>query len=116
MNFFILIAGTAFAIVWRALDINITLKAKREGIGREETGIVATKGQLSLWKGVAIVAVILAAAWVAYFTMGEYTPEYKFVPGIIAALGGVASMVAYYSNKKNIRNRRAKRNIPGGIV
>ncbi len=106
MGLLILIAGTAFTIFWRAADINITLEAKAEGIGKEETGVVASGGQLVAWKAYVVISVILTASWVAFFNI---EPEYEFVPGIIAALGGVASMIAYYSNKKNIRNRRAKR-------
>lgn len=104
-DWIILILGTAFALWWRGMDMYITLKAKRLKIGHERTSIVATDGQLSIWKASVVILGIIAASWVAFF----YMTETRWACGLVAAVGGLASMGAYYGNKKNIRNRLAKR-------
>lgn len=108
--FFILI--TIFVIFWRVMDALITIKAQKDGYGKGATGIVASKGKFSPWKATVAIGILEVAFWIAFLNI-EHTAEYVAIMCVWKGLTGVASMWAYYSNKKDIRNRRPR---SGGII
>lgn len=105
---------TAFVLFWRWQDARITMKAQKDGIGKETTGLVATRGKFSFWKATIAILVLEVAFWIA-FVMIEHTVENVVIASIWKAITGIVSMVAYYSNKKDIRNRKPE-SIPGGVI
>jgi peptidoglycan/LPS O-acetylase OafA/YrhL len=118
-----LLLGTAFAVFWRYMD----WKETQYGINvlgtKEENPFVRTKSGKMVKYAWLLLLIPVVLAWIAFFAFDETEHWDRFWCGVIAAIGGVASGIAYFSNKRlheKIRERGGKvspgTNVPGGGI
>jgi hypothetical protein len=108
-----LLLGTAFALFWRYMDYRETMYGINVLGTKEENPFVRTKsGGLSQWKAVVLLLIPVVLAWITFFAFAETEHWDRFWLGFMAAVGGVSSMIAYYSNKRLHQKIRERGGIP----
>lgn len=116
-DYFSLLAGTAFCLFFRFLDWRITsTEFPKWGVKEENPWVRDNKGALTGKRAIILILGILATSWVAFFAFEETEYWDRFWCGVIAAVGGVASGVAYFSNKRLIRKIKERGGIPSAGV
>lgn len=118
-----LLLGTAFAVFWRYLDYAETMYGITVLGTKEENPFVRTKsGKMAKYTWVLLLLPV-ALAWVMFFAFAETEHWDRFWLGFMAAVGGIASMIAFYSNRRlhqKIRERggipSAGTKVPGGTL
>ena len=112
-----LFAGTAFCLFFRFLDWRITTtEFPKWGVKEDNPWVRTNTGALNKPKALILILGIVAVAWIAFFAFEETEYWDRFWCGVIAAVGGVASGIAYFSNKRLIRKIKERGGIPSAGV
>lgn len=123
-----LLLGTAFGVFWRFMDYRETQVGIKELGTKENNDFAKSKsGKIGGW-AMPIMLGLIALAWVIFFAFDETEHWDRVYAGGLAAMGGMASMIAYFDNKnrhRKIRERIARgevgipsagTNVPGGGI
>lgn len=116
-----LIAGTAFGVFWRIMDfVETRYGINKLGTEEENDFLTGKGGKMAKWVWPALLGPI-ALAWIIFFAFDETEHWDRVYCGGLAAIGGIVSMAAYFSNRnlhRKIRERGGRPSagvgVPGG--
>jgi Trk-type K+ transport system membrane component len=111
------IAGTAFTVVFRLLDWYVTkYRFPALGIDEDNDWVKDNRGGLSEAKFWILFALTMGSSWVVFLAFPETQWFDRAYCGPFAAIGGLASGVAYFSNLNLIKKVKARGGVPSAGV